>query len=99
MKFAFIIDTSPLMQLKRSVIDEPLKDKDSQKAKSVSNKKSSLQSGMTYFEQAVYAIELFVNSRKKRDNLWQGDKYLLALTAPNTFSNCPEQADQNKAEN
>ena len=89
MKFAFIIDTSPLMQLKRSVIES-----DQKQDAPNSQKKLSCQSGMTYFEQSVYAIELFVNQRKKQESQGRADKYLLALTASNTFSNCPVESEQ-----
>jgi hypothetical protein len=50
-KFAFVIDTSPLMQIKKPVYG--------------SFNQSEAQAGMSFFEQSVYAIEEFVTMRKK----------------------------------
>lgn len=101
MKFAFIVDTSPLMQIKKSVISEfpsARKQEDSKiDAKSESAASSSLSkdevsastssTGMSFFEQSIYAIEEFVAIRKKLGMGWKQDKYLLALTASNPESN------------
>ena len=43
--------------------------------------------GMSYFEQSIYAIEEFITVRKKMGATWKQDKYLLALTASNPESN------------
>ena len=89
MKFAFILDTSPLMQIKKSVIGE-FPSKRSEEAKSdpcsLSEDSTSTTTGMSFFEQSIYAIEEFITVRKKMA-AWKQDKYVLALTASNPESN------------
>jgi len=90
MKFAFILDTSPLMQIKKSVIGEfPIKHKEERKVdgQSSSSAPQSSTTGMSYFEQSIYAIEEFITVRKKMGASWKQDKYILALTASNPESN------------
>ena len=77
MKFAFIVDTSPLMQIKKSVIGDlnlPSKRQEEDRAEAATT-------GMSFFEQSIYAIEEFITVRKKMGPVWKQDKYLLALTA------------------
>ena len=81
MKFAFILDTSPLMQIKKSVISDlptVAKRKGDEAATAI---------GMSFFEQSIYAIEEFIAVRKKMGPAWKQDKYILALTAANPESN------------
>ena len=91
MKFAFIIDSSPLMQIKKSVVGEfPL---NSTKALAADSKKQEEDSkvdqdkgadglsdrakdfspatGMSFFEQSIYAIEEFIAIRKKLGFAWK----------------------------
>lgn len=76
MKFAFILDTSPLMQLRQSVyVTEESKKAD-----------PNAQTGMSLFEQSVYAIEEFV-LRRKQIGAFKQDKYFLALTATSLEDN------------
>ena len=83
MKFAFILDTSPLMQIKKSVIGEFPSKRRPEEAKSPG---ASAAIGMSFFEQSIYAIEEFITIRKKM-GAWKQDKYILALTASNPESN------------
>lgn len=57
MKFVFVLDTSPLMQLKHSQNGV----------------------GMSFFQESVFAIEEFINHRK-RLNEFKTDKYYLFRT-------------------
>jgi hypothetical protein len=104
MKFAFILDTSPLMQIKKSVSgefqsraltseqitknhDEVVKTGSEElKAKEIAFK-AQQSTGMSFFEQSVYAIEEFISIRKKA-GYYKQDKYFLALTASSPESNC-----------
>lgn len=65
MKFAFLVDTSPLMQLKSPLVLQS----DPQNF-----------TGMTFFEQSTYSIEEFIVTRRKLGKFAE-DKYFLALTA------------------
>ena len=79
MKFAFILDTSPLMQIKKPVLQVPPGKKDSKKtstgkrgsSKSKDEKSDATTTGMSYFEQSIYAIEEFITVRKKMGAAWK----------------------------
>ena len=106
MKFAFILDTSPLMQIKKSVIGEfqnrvPTSDvlmkEHAEQSKSEESKvinppagATQASTGMSFFEQSIFAIEEFIAVRKKI-GFYKQDKYFLALTASNPESNCAMQ--------
>jgi hypothetical protein len=68
MKFVFIIDTSPQMMLRSHM---PRGAEGPGEGQSPSK--------MTYFQQAIFAIEEFVNHRK-RLNEFKQDKYFLVRT-------------------
>ena len=93
MKFAFILDTSPLMQIKKSVVTDfsnKVPPSDLQAAGKYDQEESKIspqtQTGMSFFEQSIFAIEEFISIRKKT-GLFKQDKYFLALTASNVESN------------
>ena len=93
MKFAFILDTSPLMQIKKSVVTDfsnKVPPSDLQAASQYDAEESKVasqsQTGMSFFEQSIFAIEEFISIRKKTGQFKQ-DKYFLALTASNVESN------------
>jgi len=74
MKFAFLLDTSPLMQIKKSVIGEfPHKRKEDTKVDKDSGDKAEnyTTTGMSFFEQSIYAIEEFITVRKKMGMAWK----------------------------
>ena len=73
MKFAFILDTSPLMQIKKSVIGEFPRHQEEHKteeSKAIKTDKGTTR-GMSFFEQSIYAIEEFIMVRKKMGNAWR----------------------------
>jgi hypothetical protein len=72
MKFAFILDTSPLMQIKKSVVTDftnkvPPSDLQAKTSSTQEESKiaAQVQTGMSFFEQSIFAIEEFISVRKK----------------------------------
>jgi hypothetical protein len=86
MKFAFILDTSPLMQLRQSVYLPATQIGPVEESKRISITQPAQQTGMSLFEQSVYAIEEFVLKRKQI-GAFKSDKYFLALTAASAEDN------------
>ena len=64
------------------------KSTEEEKAKEASSTQTS--TGMSFFEQSIFAIEEFIATRKKM-GYYKQDKYFLALTASSPDSNCATQ--------